>query len=172
MSDIITEKNFENQTENAPARIVKFTNFSDEDFTWTWNKVPYTFRKGGVKFMETGIAHHFAKHLINRELLKRGRESDTSPKKPEENPFFMELYNQCIEPVADTGEMDATKSEQEIIDRNMKEKMGIKDAPEVESPKPSIPASKPTAKKPSKSSKAKKEEEEIEIEEGPADDDE
>jgi len=87
--DIVTEKHFQEPTEAPAIRVLKLTNFSDETFTYTWNKVPYTFKPGEYKYMEAGIANHFAKHLINRELLKDGRENDTSPKKPSENPFFM-----------------------------------------------------------------------------------
>lgn len=123
--ETITERDFQPQTAAPRTMIVKFTNPTNEAFTWTWNKVPYTFLPGeeNAKFMEAGLAKHFAKHLVNRELLKRGRENDTSPKNPEQNPFFMELYNRIVSPVTSEGEMDATKAEQETIDRNMKAKM-------------------------------------------------
>lgn len=126
MPTIITEKDF-HQQENAPvAKIVKFVNFSNEPFTWTWNKVPYTFlpsngNDGNEKYMERPIAIHFATHLVNRELHKAGRESDTSPKKPDENPFFMRFFKRCIQEVDMSAEpMDRTKMEQEIIDRNIR----------------------------------------------------
>ena len=138
MENIITAKNFQKPTEEPKAtQIVKFTNFSNEDFTWTLNKISYTFPAHSVKFMEIGVANHFAKHLVNRELLKRGRQNDTSPKKKEENPFFMELYNQCIEPVDSHGEpMDETKARQEAIDMTMKEKEGANMSSNID-PKPS-----------------------------------
>lgn len=118
----ITEKNFQAPVATPAVKILKITNFSDEIFTHTWNKVPYTLKPGEYRFMEAGIANHFAKHLINRELLKNGRENDTSPRKPSENPFFMEMYNQCIEELPTDGAMDDTAVQQEVIDRNMKAK--------------------------------------------------
>lgn len=125
-NEIITEKDFTPQTPSPRPQIVKFVNFSKQPFTWTWNKVPYTFlpstgNDGNEKYMERSLALHFAKHLVNRELTARGRENDTSPKNPDENPFFMELFNRCvIEVDADQGPTDQTKLEQEAIDRNMK----------------------------------------------------
>jgi hypothetical protein len=146
MENVLTEKNFQRQTDPKPApMIVKFTNFSNEDFTWTWNGIPYTFPAQSVKFMETGLANHFAKHLVNRELLKRGRENDTSPKVNSEgridNPFFLALYNQCIEPVNTDGTpMDQTKAEQEAIDLSVKTSLASKEMhSNIESPKPVKP---------------------------------
>lgn len=186
-STILTEKNFTAPTETPQVRVVKFTNFSDEDFTHTWNKIPYTFKAGAVKFMEWGIARHFAKHLVNRELTKRGRDSDTSPKKPDENPYFMDLFNQCIGEVETDGSpADQTKLEQDIIDRNMKAQLGIKDetpevAPESVPEKAVATDPAPAAKAAPKSNKGGKtnknkskdeseESEQFEILEGPADD--
>ncbi len=158
--DTLTEKHFKQPIIESPSAVVKFVNFSDEDFTHTWNNIPYTFKAGGVKFMEQGLAKHFAKHLINRELLKRGRDNDTSPKKPEENPFYMELYNKCVTPVATNGETDQTKIEQEAIDRDMKAKLGM-DEPSDEDEKTEAPVA--PAKKGKKPLKAKKEAEFEEI---------
>ena len=166
--ETITEKHFEqSKPEDAGPRIVKFVNFSKEDFTWSLNKVPYTFPAGSVKYMSFGVANHFAKHLVNRELLRKGRENDTSPKTPGDNPFFMELFNQCIQPVADAGETDQTKIEEEAIDRNMKEKLGKKEMhSNIESPK------KGKDKKISSKKKVVEEEKEFEdIEVPPSDDD-
>ena len=128
MEKVLTQKDFETPAAKAQEKIVKFTNFTDEDFTWTWNKRPWTFKAGQFMFLEQGIANHFAKHLVNRELIKEGRDTDTSPKKPEDNAFFMELYNKCIE-VLEGGNSDPTKLEQEIIDRNTRAKLGL-DQPE------------------------------------------
>lgn len=126
-NNIIRESSFQQQEEaKAEPKIVKFTNFSNEDFTWTWNKVPYTFPAREFRFMETNIANHFAKHLINRELLKKGRENDTSPKVQAENVYFMELYKKAIEGVDTAEGADDTALEQEVIDREMKAKLGLK----------------------------------------------
>ena len=167
--ETITSKHFEQpKTEVSGPRVVKFTNFSNEDFTWTLNKIPYTFPAGSVKYFEYAIAKHFAKHLVNRELLKRGRENDTSPKKKEENPYFMELYNKCIGEIpTESGETDQTKLEQEAIDKNMKEKLEKKEMnSEITPPVKPSKYGKPDNKK------EKEEEKEFEeIEAPPSDDD-
>lgn len=126
MENVLTEKHFQKPVQQTAAPLIaKFTNFSNEDFIHTWNGIPYTFPAHSVKFMEFGLANHFAKHLINRELLKHGRENDTSPKPNSEgvieNPYYMELYNKCIERVNTDGQpMDQTKAEQEAIDMSIK----------------------------------------------------
>lgn len=74
-----------------------FVNFSDEAFSCSWDGKPYNFAPGEKKFMPDFLATHFAKHLANRELLKKGHETATSPKKPEQVPLFMEFFNKaCI----------------------------------------------------------------------------
>lgn len=74
-----------------------FINFTNEPFTGHWNGRSYTFNPGVKKKMNANIAAHFAKHLTNRELLKKGEkfEAYTSPKKPESVPEFMNLFNQA-----------------------------------------------------------------------------
>lgn len=49
-----------------------FKNWSTEDFTHTWDSNPTTIKAGEIKPMEDYLAHHFAKHLTNRELQKDG----------------------------------------------------------------------------------------------------
>lgn len=128
--ETLTAKHFERpEGPKAAPRIVKFVNFSKEPFTWTLNKIPYTFQPGeeNAKYMEYPIALHFAKHLVNRELLKRGRENDTSPKNMHENPYFMEIFNKVVTPIDDDiGEADQTKLEVEATDRNMKHRLAQK----------------------------------------------
>jgi len=51
----------------------KFKNFSNEDFTWKFDGVPYTFPAGGEMYLESERADHFALHLIDRELNKAGK---------------------------------------------------------------------------------------------------
>lgn len=78
-----------------------FTNFSNEPFTGFWDGKAKTFTPGQQVYMPDYLAAHFAKHLTNRELLKKGLERSTSPKRPEDVPEFMELYNQAYQPDED-----------------------------------------------------------------------
>lgn len=82
-----------------------FTNFTDEEFTGHWDGKPRKFAPGQSVYMPTFLAEHFAKHLANRELLRRDSggtliykdgEKFVSPKKPEEVPLFMELFNKAF----------------------------------------------------------------------------
>lgn len=74
-----------------------FLNFSNEDFTGYWGGRGRTFKAGEKKFLPRYLAEHYALHLTNRELLKLGKETSTSPKNPSQVPEFMELFNKaCI----------------------------------------------------------------------------
>lgn len=50
---------------------VLFTNWTNEDFTYTWDKVPYTFKAGSSQYLPAYLAEHFASHLTDREMLKK-----------------------------------------------------------------------------------------------------
>lgn len=54
----------------------RFTNFSNEDFTWAWGKEPYTVKANETILLPCYLADHLAKHLINRELGKLGIATD------------------------------------------------------------------------------------------------
>lgn len=51
---------------------IQFTNFSTEDFTWKYDGIPYTFPAGSTMFLEAYKAEHFAQHLVDRELDRKG----------------------------------------------------------------------------------------------------
>ena len=73
-----------------------FHNFTEEIFTAYWDGKPYVFKAGARKSYSEGIARVFAKHLVNQELIKDKHERSTSPKKPEEVPLFMDLFNKAF----------------------------------------------------------------------------
>ena len=68
---------------------VRFYNFSDEDFSHTWDSVIYTFKAGETIMLESYLAEHFAKHLVDRELNKE----DLITNLPHNR---IKFYNQCI----------------------------------------------------------------------------
>jgi hypothetical protein len=53
---------------------VPFYNFTSEDFTEEqgamWNSKAYEIKAGEIKFYPIFLANHFAKHLINREIMR------------------------------------------------------------------------------------------------------
>lgn len=82
--------------EEEAFRTAMFHNFSTTPFTGFWNGKGRTFQPGDRKFMPKYLAEHYAKHLVNRELILAGKETSTSPKKPEQVPAFMELFNKAF----------------------------------------------------------------------------
>ena len=84
-----------------------FTNFTDKEFVGFWDGKGKKFAPGASLYMPDYLAQHFAKHLVNRELLRTDNNGNlihkdgdkmTSPKKPEEVPVFMELFNKAYTP--------------------------------------------------------------------------
>lgn len=84
-----------------------FTNFTDEDFVGYWDGKGKKIPAGKSLWMPDYLAKHFAKLLANKELVRKnedgtekykGGETMTSPKKPEEVPVFMELFNKAYTP--------------------------------------------------------------------------
>ena len=93
------------------AKAVTFTNYSDEDFTHKWDGVEYDFPKGQSTMLEFDLALHFAKHLANRELNKKGVEYVTTPVLEEEMKKAISTEN-AIE------EKDETKLKQAALNYN------------------------------------------------------
>ena len=84
-----------------------FTNFSIEEFIGYWNGRPEVFAPGQSKYMSDNLARHYAKHLVNRELIRKdgsgnpiypNGEQATSPKIQEDVPMFMKLFNKAYTP--------------------------------------------------------------------------
>jgi len=78
------------------------------------------------------LARHFAKHLANRELLKKGLEKDTSPKvkvKPDgtefvDNANFLEMFNKAYTPDEEgvDAEKDSIDVQIEVANKNRAER--------------------------------------------------
>lgn len=75
-----------------------FTNFTSKEFIGYWDGKEKKFAPGQSVYMPDYLAEHFAKHLTNRELLEKGLERSTSPKKPKDVPEFMEIFNKAYTP--------------------------------------------------------------------------
>jgi hypothetical protein len=92
-------------------RTALFTNFSVEEFTGWWDGKPKKFKASESVWMPDYLAAHFAKHLANRELLRKGPDGKpifpegeryTSPKFPDQVPQFKELFDKAFH--SDDGE--------------------------------------------------------------------
>lgn len=96
-----------------------FVNFTDREFIGYCDGKGKKFLPGQSLYMPDYLAKHFAKHLVNRELLRTdsngnyihpGGDKMTSPKFPEQAPVFMELFNKAYIP-DETEEMGAQKDD-------------------------------------------------------------
>lgn len=99
-----------------------FINFTDQEFTGYWNGKGRKYPSGTSEYMPDYLASHFAKHLVNRELLRvkpdgqmiyKDGDKMTSPKFPEQFPVYMDLFNKAYisddqdAPGEDTDSLDA-----------------------------------------------------------------
>jgi len=105
-------------------RSALFVNFSNEAFTGYWDGVAYPFAPAAQMYLEEWKARHFAKHLANRELLKDGYETHTSPKKPEDDKIFMRYFskafklNEDVAPLPESSIADVLLNQNRAIDFN------------------------------------------------------
>ncbi len=98
-------------------KIALFHNFTEETFVCSWDGKKHTFKPGQKKYMQEYLARHFAKHLTNQVLIENGKENYTSPKKPEEVPQFMEIFNKAFFMEKQEDE-DETTNEVDVINKN------------------------------------------------------
>lgn len=163
-----------------------FVNFTDQEFIGYWDGKGRKYPSGASEYMPDYLAKHFAKHLVNRELLRtksdgtlvyKDGDKMTSPKFPEQVPMFMELFNKaCISDDAnDTGSIDdsldavikaanknrekESKEQSEHKPENKPEKSDAKPTKQATQPKPenTKPLSKPRQPKPQEDENFKRE---------------
>ena len=128
-------------------KLAKFINYTDEIFAHPslgghdelcqWGREPYCFQPHSSQVMEDWKAAFFAKHLTNRELLKLPNnigEYHTSPKFPEQDKYFMEIYNQCYVPI-EMEETTPEKAKDALIKEEIKESFEVKP---IEPVKPAV----------------------------------
>lgn len=97
---------------------IRGTKLMVTDETCRWDGEDYTFKPGESRYMPDWKAAHFAKHLVNRELIKMGLDNDTSPKRPKDNPRFMALWKKAYIEDPKSVSMSETKAEDELIELN------------------------------------------------------
>lgn len=102
-------------------KTAQFTNFTNQEFIGYWDGKAKTFPSGSSLYMPDYLAKHFAKHLTNQELLRTkvdgslvyaGGDKMTSPKRPEDVPMFMELFDKAYT----EGGVDELGDKQDDID--------------------------------------------------------
>lgn len=92
-------------------KAVLFTNYSDEDFSHTWDMVKYEFPAKQSTMLFGGLALHFAKHLAVRELNKRDKNTGGGALETEMRKAFSDAVLEA---------KDKTQLEQKVINANAK----------------------------------------------------
>lgn len=138
-----------NQQIFSTEKFANFTNFTNEEFVGYWDGRSKKFAPGQSLYMPDYLAKHFAKHLVNKELLKtdgsgnlvyKDGDKMTSPKFPEQVPLFMKLFNQAYTP--DESEPDAQNAKEDldaIIDKANKKKTINKEPQDPTQPQVILP---------------------------------
>lgn len=99
-------------------RTALFFNFTNKEFIGYWDGKPHKFAAGQKKYLPEWLARHFAKHLTNQVLIETGKENYTSPKKPEQVPQFMEVFNKAFFLEPDQEDQSDLDNEIDIANRN------------------------------------------------------
>ena len=98
--------------------VMLFQNWTDEPFTWKWDGKPYTFKAGQSIFLEAFKAHHFAKHLTDREMNRARIATDHHSR----NEFYSKCFG-SIEGEEEGGEDDEQLTPKDkVINKNEKKK--------------------------------------------------
>jgi hypothetical protein len=146
---------------------VLFTNWTKEDFTHSWGGRPFTFKARssewisvGDKEHNEGLARHFAKHLTDRELNKRGVPTDHFTRHEFEKNCFtpteetadvpvleVEIHKETglVQAVVEVGREDVVKGTK--TPAKVKKRMDIEEETVVEEPKVEVKETKKAQKK-------------------------
>ena len=105
------------ENSKSQATATKFQNFTDQDFTWSFDSIPYTFKAGETIYLEDFKAKHFAKHLVDRELNRLNIPTNNMTKRAE-------LESKCF-PTAETVSvekaLDIEARKKEVREEPMRE---------------------------------------------------
>lgn len=93
---------------------VLFHNWSNEDFTHSWDSVPFTFPKGEKTYLESWKADHFGKHFVDREMMKDKLQVDDQRR--------VDYLKKTLIGSEESKEVEAVKLETELINLNINAK--------------------------------------------------
>lgn len=89
-----------------------FVNFSNEDFTGYWDSTPYRIKSGQEILLEDWKADHFAKHLVDRELQKDGKQVNDQGRDS--------FIAKCFPPMVENEEMADMPEETKLLNQRKK----------------------------------------------------
>lgn len=120
---------------NAKNIVIKITNIDMEDFSWSFNSMPWTLKSGESQYFPAAMARLFAKHLAQK-ILRRAKKSSPEGKMDGAILFPEEGVKQLTEKILG-GQVDVPKEveapaeafKRQVLDIN--EKLNINVTPEV-----------------------------------------
>lgn len=71
---------------------IPFINWTNEDFTHTWDNKALTFKAGSTTMLPDYLAKHFAKHMAFKIIATK----DQFPIFSQTSARYLELYNKCL----------------------------------------------------------------------------
>lgn len=95
-----------------------FVNWTKEDFIGYWDSVPYRIKSGAQIYLEDWKADHFAKHLVDLELHRQGKQVN--------DPRREELVAKCFGVVEEVEELEDLPEEVKILNKNVAAKLAPK----------------------------------------------
>jgi hypothetical protein len=87
-----------------------FVNWTKEDFIGYWDSIPYRIKSGMQIYLEDWKANHFAKHLVDLELHKQGKQVN--------DPKREELVAKCFGIVEEVEEFSDLPEEAKLLNKN------------------------------------------------------
>ena len=97
-------------------KTVLFTNWTDEDFSYTYGGESFGFKAGSSIYLQDYLAEFFAKHLANRELQKNEDSKFHTYVNNPKNPVFIEMFNKCFGEVSEP--QTPLKAESDLAEKN------------------------------------------------------
>jgi hypothetical protein len=78
----------------SPEKRYVFNNWTKEDFTGSWGGSTQIIKAGETKELQEYLAFHYTKHLVNREMMRDGKDGSMSSEEaraPYENKTMAEI---------------------------------------------------------------------------------
>jgi len=110
---------------NEESRYI-FTNWSDEDYTGTWNGISETVKAGEFKELPEYKAFHYCRHFVDREMQKAKVKDESigidSVRKPYEDKTIVKIGDGVDSPALATIKKQIAKQIKEDDKKESKEK--------------------------------------------------
>jgi len=96
-------------------KAIRFKNDTDRDFTWKFDGIAYTFKAGQEIYLEDFKANHFAKHLIDRELMEKKVRTDNQVERNILTAKFLPGDDMTVEEAVDKNAREEVEDRKAVI---------------------------------------------------------